>query len=490
MKKCVSLILIFTFILASCSVFAYESEEEVYGFAEGVKYAETYVDSEACFFSASKTIDQTLIEGWETLQESISIKDYGLTIDETKEEYRRVLFGNPKLYYVDSSFRYAYNSSGIVTRVLPVYKETDTSVIGETMTAIDNATEEILMYVDEEMTDFEKVLTVHDYMVLEYDYDDTLSNFDISIMITKTGVCMAYVMAFTHLMNELGIECSFVSSLDAMNHAWNIVKLDGEWYHIDLTWDDLGTHNGQVSHKFTLLSDNKIQSLDQPHFGYDLKDIMASSERFDTEHWHSGGAAVVTIDRVYYYVDGNKLTDQNGKVIMENLDGGDGYWNIASNLYLPNYHGTCLAEYNGTLYFNTDKAIYSYNPKTEQITEIKKYDGICGISINKNTLVYYKFDNYENDPDKESFAAEESIKLGNIRFGGTFHKDNKVIKRMYKEDDARDICVYASCGDCVKFEKLTGSGVKHVEFDAKECQELFFWDDEFRPLKEKEVYVQ
>ncbi len=494
MKKFVSLMLIFVLnvlIPANCIVFANEGEE--YFFVEKADLPETYVQPQISLFSSEKTFEQVLTEGWQNLDAEIDISEFGISPSEIGEMYRGTLYNNPKIYFVDTAYgTYVSRSTGLVTRMVPKYTETDTSVIAETLQAIDEATEEIMMYLDEEMTDFEKILTVHDQMVLDYEYDYSDNpNFNISIMITKTGVCQAYVMAFRHLMDELGIESAFVSSpKEAMNHAWNIVKLDGEWYHIDLTWDDLGENRGQLRHKFALLSDYEIQHLDEPHYGYDLNGIAASSDKFDSEHWHSGEAAVVTIDKIYYFVDGNNLVDQNGNVIFENLDGGDGRWGIGGGYYLINADAVNLAERNGILYFNTDKAIYSYNPKGDVLTKIFEYDGLCGLRIDKNTLSYYKYDNFERDPYKAPFAKVGEIKLGKIRFGGTFHQNNKIIRRIYKEEDSKDICVYAACGDCVKFDKITGSGVKHIEFDAKDHQEIFFWDEDFRPLKEKEVYGQ
>ena len=46
-----------------------------------------------------------------------------------------------------------------------------------------------------------------------------------------------------------------------MNHAWNLIKIDGEWYHIDVTWDDPTPDLlGRVNHVFFLISDDAIAS--------------------------------------------------------------------------------------------------------------------------------------------------------------------------------------------------------------------------------------
>lgn len=482
MKRILSLILILIFVSGSFSVFA--EEELSYATVEPTQFAETYIDNTINLFSSEKTLEQTLVEGWENLSEKISIKDYDIAIADIGNVYRGILYNNPMLYYVNTGFSYSYSTSGTVAYVYPKYSETDITVISDTLDAINEATEEIMLCLDESMTDFEKIMTVHDYMVLHYEYDYTLKNHNITIMTTKKGVCMAYSMAFKHIMNKLGIECLYVTGAKEMNHGWNIVKLDDEWYHIDLTWDDSGSEFGQVKHKFALLSDKEIQSMEKPHYGYDLNGLQASSNKYDKVKWHEDNGSIITINKIYYYVDDNNLVDQNGKIIYKNLNG-DGYWDIGGNGYFPVGNYTGLAEHNGILYFNTDQAIYSYNPKKEEVTKLLDYEGLCGLFIDKNTLFYCKF-----DITARTFVEAGEYKLGKIRFGGTFHENGKIVKRIYKEADAKNINVFARCDDCVKVEKIEKAGYSTIKFDEKECQTLFYWTDDLRPLKEKEVYNQ
>ena len=490
MKKIISLV---AFLIFCLSGFVANAEEEVmYAELEEAKFPETYVDNSISLFSFEKTLEETLIEGWSNLDERISVAEYNITVEEFGDVYRSIVYNNPKMYYVSNGCGIGYNTkTKIVVSVYPEYFETDKAVINQTMAEIDAATEEIMLCLDESMTDFEKIMAVHDYMILHYEYDYTYSNYDITIMTTKKGVCQAYAFAFKHMMDELGIECLYVASSEKMKHGWNLVKLGNEWYHIDLTWDDPGTNYGQVRHDYALLSDYEIQHLENPHYGYDLKGLEASSDRYDKEHWHDGVGAVSTIDGRYYYVDGNDLINQDGEIIFKDLAGADGRWGFGGGLVLTGANYTGIADYNGLLYFNTDEAIYSYNPTSKKIVKVLEYEGICGLFIDKNTLKYCKanivFDS-ENRGIIENFIEAGQLKLGKIRFGGTFHKDNKIIKRICKESDSEDIYVFAKCDDCVKVERITKSDVSKISFDFKECQTLYFWNDQLKPLKEKEIY--
>lgn len=78
------------------------------------------------------------------------------------------------------------------------------------------------------------------------------------VLVKNTGVCQEYATAFKLLLNRLGMECIVVSS-EGMNHAWNIVKIDGDYYHVDVTWDDpIPDRKNQTSYKYFNLSDKKM----------------------------------------------------------------------------------------------------------------------------------------------------------------------------------------------------------------------------------------
>lgn len=89
--------------------------------------------------------------------------------------------------------------------------------------------------------DGEAVRWIHDYIIRHYEYGGEHSVF--SMLRTGRGVCSAYTALFTALADRFGLEHSVARS-DKMDHTWNMVRLDGNWYHLDVTWDDLGAEPG------------------------------------------------------------------------------------------------------------------------------------------------------------------------------------------------------------------------------------------------------
>lgn len=109
-------------------------------------------------------------------------------------------------------------------------------------------------------TDYEKIKLIHNYLIDTIEYEETITQkhiYDIyGALINKKCVCEGYAKAFQYLMNEIGIENTIVigvgtnSKNQTENHAWNYVKLNGQWYAVDVTWDDpIITGGGKLTNK-------------------------------------------------------------------------------------------------------------------------------------------------------------------------------------------------------------------------------------------------
>ncbi|MCR5542821.1 MAG: hypothetical protein K6F55_01620 [Eubacterium sp.] len=100
-------------------------------------------------------------------------------------------------------------------------------------------------------TDYETVLNVHNYLIDHFDYDDSSSmknHTDIDGFKDGVMVCSGYGLATYYLLNKAGVDTRIITGYGGegdgpSNHLWNMVKLDGQWYNLDVTWDDLGGEN-------------------------------------------------------------------------------------------------------------------------------------------------------------------------------------------------------------------------------------------------------
>lgn len=121
----------------------------------------------------------------------------------------------------------------------------------------------------------EKIKTFHDYLINNSVYDktraETIENGKDSEnnnshkatgpLIGGIALCSGYSDAMKIYLDKLGIPNYKISNA---NHIWNLIYLDGQWLHLDLTWDDPVTTDGSniLLHRFFLITTNELHKLD------------------------------------------------------------------------------------------------------------------------------------------------------------------------------------------------------------------------------------
>ena len=87
-------------------------------------------------------------------------------------------------------------------------------------------------------SDYQKALWLHDWLLNQLEYDNSLKWSSAESALTRgLGTCQAYERAYAQLLSTAGIENA--ETRDTYDgHTWNAMKLDGEWYQVDCTWND------------------------------------------------------------------------------------------------------------------------------------------------------------------------------------------------------------------------------------------------------------
>lgn len=135
-------------------------------------------------------------------------------------------------------------------------------------------------------SDIKKALYVYDRLrekvIYHPDYEKQES-FDIRTLrglVSKKTVCAGYAIIFKEFMDRLGIECQYVEGScsktdkqrDRTTHAWNIIKIHGQYFPIDLTWD-AGTYRQGKTDSFAWFSQvDKFRERHYPHSTESLQD--------------------------------------------------------------------------------------------------------------------------------------------------------------------------------------------------------------------------
>jgi len=132
---------------------------------------------------------------------------------------------------------------------------------------LETAVKNILKIIKPGMSDFEKVTALHDWITdnVTYAYTpdgiaDTSKYTARHALVGKSAICEGYALGFKLLLDKAGVENKIVFGYSTggkpAGHAWNLVKIDGKWYHADATYDS-GADN---KYRYFLLSDKAMSA--------------------------------------------------------------------------------------------------------------------------------------------------------------------------------------------------------------------------------------
>ncbi|MGN0696231.1 MAG: transglutaminase domain-containing protein [Oscillospiraceae bacterium] len=162
-----------------------------------------------------------------------------VTFDDLFIAYQTLYLDEVRLFYIDKNISYVSdNSTGYILsmNINYSYSEDQVNTMKQEM---DEKTDEILAGVTKDMSDYEVVKYIHDKLITLCDYTISGSYVTTSYgaIVKNKAQCQGYSRAFSYLCDLCGIETDIILG-ESQQHMWNMVKLDGKWYHIDLTWDD------------------------------------------------------------------------------------------------------------------------------------------------------------------------------------------------------------------------------------------------------------
>ncbi len=351
----------------------------------------------AAFAGDSEGAKEAILQGLEERETTILLEKYGLDRDEVWPLFTQVLNENPRLFYVRNGGGQIWFYGNTVTRMEIQY----VNDIGDAeIAAYEAAVAEALSCILPGMSDLQKALVLHDWLVLHkaYDYDNylagTLPEISYSaygVMVLGTGVCEGYARAYADLLQRCGIPCITVNST-SMNHTWNQVCLDGSWYHVDVTWDDPTPDlPGRVLHTHFLHSDGWVQ---EPTDNVSAHNGWANGRNCTDTRYDSGafwqqinGPVIFTDEDTFWQLRAaGQYTSQTVSLICRSFSTGKettaaqvkDYWPVWKewSYWLDAYSG--LGMMDGCLYFNDTLHIYCYDPKTGSLTTAETISGEDG----------------------------------------------------------------------------------------------------------------
>lgn len=163
--------------------------------------------------------------------------------DVISKVYHALLKDHPELFWVhnrEEVYTTSYKGTDYC-RFSPGYTYTEQE-ISEIMTEMQNVVNEVNAEITQNASDYDKVKMIYTYLIDHTEYEASDDDQNIAgVFWKKKAVCAGYARAVQYLLEQLGIPCIYVegSARDSdEGHAWNIVKINGQYYYVDATNGD------------------------------------------------------------------------------------------------------------------------------------------------------------------------------------------------------------------------------------------------------------
>lgn len=230
-----------------------------------------------------------------------------MQLSEAVEAYKN---DHPEVFWLKSDFQYIdnYDSTSLFLSYSVQPDNSDPDRLKKAKEKFNKTVDKIVDGAPKNATDYELELYANDYLVDNCVYDKEAAeseelegheNDAYGALVEKKAVCEGYSRAFQLLCNRLGVDCISISgSGDGESHAWNNVRLDGEWYEVDVTWNDTdGDTEFPIYDYFNLPSDEFSES----HSTSPLYSETSLSEYVNSDCYYNVFAPVCTGTKYYYY---------------------------------------------------------------------------------------------------------------------------------------------------------------------------------------------
>lgn len=327
-------------------------------------------------------LEKLIVEGIKAWQTSIDVSELGLTRDDIDNgAVRSIINSHPEFISLSGGYTY-WTSGSSITKIAFTYLTN----AKEEQQELDAALQEVKSKIDTSgMSDEEIVLAYHEYLTstVAYAYEDYFNGtiaanhgYDMyGALVKHSCVCQGYAETMFYLLREAGLSCAIASS-ENINHAWNIVKIHGKWYHIDATWDDpVWDMPGRSYHDYFLVSFDTMNKNTLINHTKDRTDMVVSAQWGDTyttavdttyesgKFWNGIEKAIFYKDGYWYSIsEGSSKTSFNinkyqySTNINKVLYSGTAKWTTPSGGYYPGVYSSIYLR-GDNLYFTTPDSL-------------------------------------------------------------------------------------------------------------------------------------
>ena len=301
------------------------STEEISEVEETESETETKEESEILELGADETGEpdvegfvEAVIQGFKNRDAIIeNLEQYNIPNAMAEEMYYGIINDNPDLYYVKPGSFYGPGEP-IQSIYVDYYDDVDND------DGYWQGKQNVLSIVTSDMSDLQKTIVLHDWIITHTDYDYDAANRHLNnkahsaygVFVDGLAVCQGMSLAYKSLLDEIGIENYIVEGKSGGGpHAWNVLVIDGEYYHVDITQDNSDTSDTlypRIGHDVFLVNNNNgVFSFTHTdyymHKDYQEMNVPATSTTYDNAFWRSVYSPITAANGLFYYIENNIL---------------------------------------------------------------------------------------------------------------------------------------------------------------------------------------
>lgn len=300
--------------------------------------------------SSDKQIYSMLTNAMESTTNIVKLDNQSISYNKGLALIQKVLADNPQYFWVSKSTSILYNPNTNKVQAFIIYytdgsvtdevdsnyelvKTANRETINKQIKNLNTKIEEIVKTIPVETTQIEKEKLIHDYIIdnLTYDqvaasgsyvYGDTLPRaFDIyGAVCNKKAVCEGYSKMFQYLCYCVGINSTqVVGTSGGVNHMWNAVNIDGDWYQVDTTWND--TNSSEMPYYGYLNLNSAEMNKDHTADATNLNIPTCTATKYSFNKYFALDVTSLTADATNYaFVVDNIVKNKEEYLIISNKD--------------------------------------------------------------------------------------------------------------------------------------------------------------------------
>ena len=286
-----------------------ESQSEYEQYSESFEINELTINMNSYYYNnlndGQKKIYESIANAVKNFQSEFPIRDY---VADNKENFAQevsvaiaaFINDHPEVFYIESQYS-TYTLSGFNGDIGYIKLNYTESTLEDVNSKIEIIKQKIQEYITgtENLSDYEKELYIHDKLAQSVTYSD-LEDLPRAYhtaegpFLENIGVCDGFTKTLQILYDQLGIDSIIVLGvLDDNPHAWNLVNIEDDWYHVDLTSSrSIIEETGIITHAYFNLSDERMKKIAT----FDNPELLPKADSLDYNYYIYNDYVVYSTD--------------------------------------------------------------------------------------------------------------------------------------------------------------------------------------------------